>query len=160
MRLPGHTAGDVVLFLPAEKVLLTGDLLVYPVPFCADSHPSDWIGSFEKLSRLDADIFVPGSGQAQSAATLRLVLDSFRTIRQQVRDALHRGLTLQETKKAIELSVIRTRFTHDDATLNAAFNGNFAPIVRRFYDELTEGLEQYQRDRRRRSRGGESTMRG
>jgi cyclase len=144
-RLPGHTAGDVALFLPAEKILLTGDLLVYPVPFCADSHPSDWIASLETLSRLDAKIIVPGHGDAQrDSSFLQLVLVSFRSIRQQVRDALHRGLTWQETQKAIDLTAIRTQFTHDDAELNAAFDGNFAPIVRQFYDEATEGLEQYQ----------------
>jgi hypothetical protein len=73
-----------------------------------------------------------------------LVLDSFRLIRRQVRDALHRGLTLQETQKAIDLTAIRTKFTHDDPDLNAVFDGNFTPIVRQFYDEVTEGLEQYQ----------------
>jgi cyclase len=144
-RLPGHTAGDVAVFLPAEKILLAGDLLVYPVPFCADSHPSAWIASLEALSRLDARIIVPGHGQAQSDSSfLQLVLDSFRLIRQQVRDALHRGLTLQETQKAIDLAAIRTKFTHDDPDLNAVFDGNFTPIVRQFYDEATEGLEQYQ----------------
>lgn len=145
LRLPGHTAGDVAVFLPAERILLAGDLLVSPVPFCADSHPSEWIASLETLSRLDAKVIVPGHGDAQlDAVYLKLVLDSFRMIRQQVKDALHRGLTWQETQKAINLSSIRTQFTHDDANLNASFDGNFAPIVRRFYDELTEGLEQYQ----------------
>jgi cyclase len=144
-RLPGHTAGDVAVFLPGEKILLTGDLLAYPVPFCADSHPSAWIASLEALSRLDAKIIVPGHGQAQpDSSFLLLVLDSFRLIHQQVRDALHRGLTLQETQKTINLAMIRVKFTHDDPDLNAAFDGNFAPIVRQFYDEATEGLEQYQ----------------
>jgi cyclase len=144
-RLPGHTAGDVAVYLPSEKVLLAGDLLAYPVPFCADSHPSAWIASLEALSRLDAKIIVPGHGQAQADSSfLQLVLDSFRSIHQQVRDALHRGLTLQETQKSINLATIRTRFTHDDPNLNAVFDGNFTPIVRQFYDEATEGLEQYQ----------------
>ena len=144
-RLPGHTAGDVAVFLPAEKILLAGDLLVYPVPFCADSHPSAWIASLEALSRLDAKIIVPGHGDAQlDSSFLHLVLDSFQSIHQQVRESLRRGLTLQETQKNINLAAIRTRFTHDDATLNAVFDGNFTPIVRRFYDEATEGLEQYQ----------------
>ena len=125
--------------------MLTGDLLAYPVPFCADSHPSAWIESLEALSRLDAKIFVPGHGRAQmDSSFLQLELDSFRWIRQQVRDALHRGLTLQETRKIVDLTAIRTKFTHDDANLNAVFDGNFAPIVRQFYDEATEGLEQYQ----------------
>jgi cyclase len=144
-RLPGHTAGDVAVFLPGEKILLTGDLLAYPVPFCADSHPSAWIASLESLSRLDAKIIVPGHGQAQQDSSfLQLELDSFRLIHQQVREALHRGLTLQETQKAINLAAIRTKFTHDDPNLNAVFDGNFTPIVRQFYDEATEGLEQYQ----------------
>ena len=144
-RLPGNTAGDVALYLPAEKVLLTGDLLVYPVPFCADSHPSDWIASLEALSRLEAKIIVPGHGDAQrDSAYLNLVLDSFRSIRQQVRDALHQGLTLKQTVQAINLAAIRTQFTHNEPALNAVFDDNFTPIVSRFYDELTEGLEQYQ----------------
>jgi cyclase len=145
LRLPGHTAGDIAVFLPAEKVLLTGDLLAFPVPFCADSHPSAWIESLEALSRLDAKIIVPGHGPAQpDSSFLQLELDSFRSIQQQVRDALHRGLTLQETQKVVNLAAIRAKFTHDDANLNADFDGNFAPIVRQFYDEATEGLEQYQ----------------
>jgi glyoxylase-like metal-dependent hydrolase (beta-lactamase superfamily II) len=144
-RLPGHTAGDVAAYLPVQRVLLTGDLLVYPVPFCADSHPSEWIASLEALSRLDAKIIIPGHGEAQlDGSYLQLVLNSFRTIRQQVRDALHRGLTWQETEKAIDLTAIRNQFAHGDANLNASFDGNFSPVVRRFYDELTEGLEQYQ----------------
>jgi cyclase len=145
LRLPGHTSGDVAVFLPTERILLTGDLLAYPVPFCADSHPTNWIASLEALSRLDAKIIVPGHGEAQQDASfLQLVLDSLRSIQQQVRDSLHRGLTLQETQKALNLATIRTRFTHDDPDLNAVFDGNFTPIVRQFYDEATEGLEQYQ----------------
>lgn len=144
-RLPGHTDGDVAVFLPAEKILLTGDLLVYPVPFCADSHPSDWIASLEALSRLNAKIIVPGHGDAQfDSSFLQLVLESFRTIRQQVANALRQGLTFQQTERAIDLKTMRTAFTHDDPALIAAFDGNFTPVIRRFYDEATEGLEQYQ----------------
>ena len=62
----------------------------------------------------------------------------------QVRQALHRGLTLAETQKAVDLTPIRLRFTHDDSELNASFEGNFTPIVRQMYDEATEGLELYQ----------------
>jgi cyclase len=145
LALPGHTAGDVALYLPEEKILLTGDLLAYPVPFCADSHPSDWIASLEVLSRLDASTIVPGHGAAQhDHRYLTLVLESLRAVRTQVHQALDRGLTLSETQKAVHLESIRSSFTHDDPDLNAQFDGNFAPVVRQLYDEATEGLEQYQ----------------
>ena len=134
LALPGHTAGDVALYLPA-----------YPVPFCADSHPTDWIASLETLSMLDATTIVPGHGPAQhDKAYLNLVLDSLRSVQQQVEDALHRGLTFQETQKAVKLDAIRSGFTHGDPELLASFDGNFTPIVRQMYDEATEGLEQYQ----------------
>jgi cyclase len=145
LHLAGHTGGDMALFLPAEKVLLAGDLLAFPVPYCADSHPTAWIASLETLLRLDANIIVPGHGEAQRDQTyLRLVLDSLRAIQSQVHEALRRGLTLQETQKAVNLDAIRPRFTHDDSDLNESFQGNFTPIVRQMYDEATEGLELYQ----------------
>ncbi len=145
MHLAGHTRGDLVLYLPAEKILLAGDLLAYPVPFCADSHPGEWIASLEALQRLDSSIIVPGHGEAQhDSVYLHLVLDSLKDLAMQVSQALHRGLTLAETQKAVNLDAIRLRFTHDDSELNASFEGNFTPIVRQMYDEATEGLEQYQ----------------
>jgi cyclase len=145
MHLVGHTGGDMALFLPEEKVLLAGDLLAYPVPYCADSHPTAWIASLESLLRLDAKIIVPGHGEAQhDQAYLILVLDSLRTIEKQVHDALRRGLTLAQTQKAVNLDPVRLRFTHNDAELNESFEGNFTPIVRQMYDEATEGLELYQ----------------
>jgi cyclase len=145
LHLVGHTGGDMALFLPRERILLAGDLLAYPVPCCADSHPTAWIASLETLLRLDADIVVPGHGEAQhDQAYLRLVLDSLRTIEKQVHEALRRGLTLEQTQKFVELDPIRLRFTHDDSGLNDSFQGNFTPIVRQIYDEATEGLELYQ----------------
>jgi len=145
LALPGHTAGDIALYLPADKILLAGDLLAYPVPFCADSHPSAWITSLEILSRLDADIIVPGHGAAQhDQRYLTLVLESLRTIRRMVHEALGRGMTLAQTQKTVNLSAIRLSFTHGDPDLNAVFDGNFTPVVKQMYDEATEGLEQYQ----------------
>lgn len=145
LTLAGHTAGDVVLYMPAEKVLLTGDLLSFPVPYCADSHPQAWIASLELLSELDASTIVPGHGPAQhDKQYLTMVLESLKSIRQRVRDALHQGLTFKETVKAVNLDAIRLKFTHDDADLNASFYGNFTPILRQMYDEATEGLELYQ----------------
>jgi glyoxylase-like metal-dependent hydrolase (beta-lactamase superfamily II) len=145
LALPGHTAGDVALYLPAEKILFSGDLLAYPVPFCADSRPTDWIASLETLARLDATTIVPGHGPAQHDQTyLKLVLDSLRGVQQQVEDALHHGLSFQETQKAVKLDAVRSGFTHGDPELVASFDGNFTPIIRQMYDEATEGLEQYQ----------------
>ena len=141
----GNTVGDSVLYLPKERVLLAGDLLVFPVPYCADSHPTPWIESLKALARLDVEIIVPGHGPAQhSKEYLNLVIDSLQSVVDQVHEALRKGMTLEDTKKFVNLDPIRLKFTHDDPDLNASFQGNFAPIVRQAYDEATEGLEAYQ----------------
>jgi cyclase len=145
MHFVGNTVGDSALYLPKEKVLLTGDLLVYPVPYCADSHPAAWIESLKTLSQLDVSVIVPGHGEAQHDMNyMNLVIESLKFVVDQVHEALRRGMTLEETKKFVNLDSIRLKFTHDDPDLNASFEGNFAPIVRQVYDEATEQLELYQ----------------
>jgi cyclase len=145
LRLPGHTAGDVALYLPREKVLITGDLLIAPVPFLASAHPRQWIESLKTLERLDADVIIPGHGPAQhDKAYLRLLMESLQSVVDQVDQAVQRGLSLADTQKFVKLDEIRVRFTHNDPQLDAEFQGNFAPIVRQTYDEETEELELYQ----------------
>jgi cyclase len=145
-HLPGNTTGDAVLYLPKEKILLTGDLLTSPVPFGADSHPARWIESLKTLAQLDVDVIIPGHGAAQhDNAYLRLMMDALQSVEDQVHQALAQGMTLEETRKFVKFDEMRARFTHGDANLNAEFDANFAqPIVLQVYDEATERLELYQ----------------
>ena len=59
----GHTGGDIVIYLPEEKILFTGDLLLEGIPFMGDAFPSDWIETLERLSSLDFNVVVPGHGR-------------------------------------------------------------------------------------------------
>ena len=60
----GHTAGDVVVYLPQERVLATGDLLVEGTSYMGDAYFTDWIDTIEKLKALDFDTVLPGHGQS------------------------------------------------------------------------------------------------
>lgn len=60
----GHTGGDVVVYLPKEKVLITGDLLLESVPYMGDAFLLDWIETLEHLKQLDFDVVMPGHGGA------------------------------------------------------------------------------------------------
>jgi len=137
----GNTPGDTVLYLPKEKVLLTGDLVVHPMPYASNSHHvNSWIESLKTLSRLDADILVPGHGSVQhDKGYLNLVTELLQSVVRQVHEALQRGMTLEETRKFVNLSTIRAKFTHDEPRLNFVFDFNFtAPIVKQVYDEATD----------------------
>lgn len=64
VRHPGRaiTPGDAYLYLPRDRVLVTGDLLVNPITYALFCHPSGWIGALERLDALDAAWIVPGHG--------------------------------------------------------------------------------------------------
>lgn len=58
----GHTGGDVVVHLPKERVLITGDLLVAGIPYMGDGYLLEWAETLEELKGLDFDIILPGHG--------------------------------------------------------------------------------------------------
>ncbi len=58
----GNTAGDAVVYLPKEKIVVAGDLIVYPIPYIYDGYPTEWIQTLQNLAQLDADSIVPGHG--------------------------------------------------------------------------------------------------
>jgi glyoxylase-like metal-dependent hydrolase (beta-lactamase superfamily II) len=60
----GHTAGDVVVFLPNEKVVITGDFLTAGLSNMSDSYPEEWVASLDALKKLDFDTVLPGHGDA------------------------------------------------------------------------------------------------
>ena len=59
----GNTLGDVVVQLPAEKIVATGDLLDHPVPYMLGGFPREWIETLDALEKLGASTFVPGHGE-------------------------------------------------------------------------------------------------
>jgi cyclase len=60
----GHTAGDVVVYLPKERVVATGDLLVNGTSYMGDAYFTDWIATIEALKKLDIGTVLPGHGAA------------------------------------------------------------------------------------------------
>jgi cyclase len=58
----GHTAGDLVVYLPKERVLCSGDLLVEGLANLIDGFVDEWPAALEKLRPLDFVDVIPGHG--------------------------------------------------------------------------------------------------
>ena len=58
----GHTPGDSFVYLPQQKVLITGDLLTWPIPYMRMSFPHEWVEVLRTMNRMEADVIVPGHG--------------------------------------------------------------------------------------------------
>jgi cyclase len=59
-----HTAGDVIVHLPKERIIATGDLLVEGTSYMGDAYFTEWIDTIELLKRLDFETVLPGHGRA------------------------------------------------------------------------------------------------
>jgi glyoxylase-like metal-dependent hydrolase (beta-lactamase superfamily II) len=119
----GHTDKDIVVYLPKEGVLITGDLVVAPVPLIGDqSYVGDWAPTLEKLRALYPSVIVPGHGPVLRDDTyVKLMVELLTSIKQQVDAAAARGATLEETQKGVDLEPLRKRFTNDARELNLIF---------------------------------------
>jgi glyoxylase-like metal-dependent hydrolase (beta-lactamase superfamily II) len=61
----GHTGGDTIVWVPAERVLFSGDLVEYQAGiYTGDAHLKDWPATLEKLRQLKPRALVPGRGPA------------------------------------------------------------------------------------------------
>lgn len=60
----GHTGGDVVVYLPQEKILATGDLITAGLSYMGDGYLSEWADTLEQVKKLDFEWVLPGHGEA------------------------------------------------------------------------------------------------
>jgi glyoxylase-like metal-dependent hydrolase (beta-lactamase superfamily II) len=135
----GVTPGDAFVYLPNEKVLLLGDLIVNPVTFALACYPSEWVHVLERIDRLDARVIVTGHGAPLRDKTLlHGTLDVFNTLLRDGRVANTRGLTADQAKDEIfpKLHDAMVRITNDDPRVNADFKLQLVDwFLHRVYDE-------------------------
>ena len=60
-----HTAGDIVIHVPDQNVMFTGDIVEYhSACYCGDGHFADWGDTLENIAAFDVDAIAPGRGDA------------------------------------------------------------------------------------------------
>jgi glyoxylase-like metal-dependent hydrolase (beta-lactamase superfamily II) len=59
-----HTGGDVVVLLPRERIVVTGDMLTFGVPYMGDGYVAEWPATLEALKGLTYEWMLPGHGRA------------------------------------------------------------------------------------------------
>ncbi len=135
----GNTAGDTVVVVPDARVVVTGDLLVSPVPYGYGCHPAAWIETLERLTSLEATAIVPGHGPVQHDwEYAKKVSALLKALRVQVAEAVAQGATLEQVHERVDLSQFRKDFAGDRADRAAAFGDYFEySAVERAYQEAT-----------------------
>jgi glyoxylase-like metal-dependent hydrolase (beta-lactamase superfamily II) len=136
---PGNTKGDLFLWLPEERILATGDIVVRPTPYGFGSYPRTWAGVLRALKVLDPRIIVPGHGEILTdTAYLDLLAETMDLVVKQVDPMAAEGKSLDEIRAAFDWSPVEARFTGGDAMKGRLFELWFkTPIVEAEYNEAT-----------------------
>jgi glyoxylase-like metal-dependent hydrolase (beta-lactamase superfamily II) len=100
-----NTDGDAIAWLPRERIVVTGDIVVAPTPYGFFSFPEDWIGTIGRIKALDFARLVPGHGEPMSdAAYLDRLIGTLEDVRAQVGPLARQGLSLEEVRERVDFS--------------------------------------------------------
>jgi len=129
---PAHTSGDLMLYLPDQKILFCGDIVTVnearPL-IHREKHGSSagWITSVKGALTLDAVHYVPGHGPVQDRAAIQKMLSNAATERARIKELVAQGRSLKEIQAAV-----------GDPDPAAAGGPPFAPYSEVVYLELTK----------------------
>ena len=100
----GHTGGDVVVYLPKERVVATGDLLGAGPGYLGDAYVQEWGATLDRLRALEFDWVLPGHGEAfqgkDRIGHFQAYLSDFW---QQARSLHDAGVSAEEAARKIDL---------------------------------------------------------
>lgn len=106
-----HTGGDVVIYLPADKIAFTGDMMLGGPSFLGDGHVDEWPATLENLKALDIELILPGHGPRITDLQLIDHVQAFyRDLWRQVVALRAEGKSIGETTAAIDLSAHTENF--------------------------------------------------
>jgi glyoxylase-like metal-dependent hydrolase (beta-lactamase superfamily II) len=124
----GHTDTDVVVFLPKEKIVCTGDLMESVISYMGDAYVNEWPATLDKLMTLDFDTVMPGHGVVFKGK------GHIEAFQRYLRDALKQATELKKAGVAAEAAAPRIdmrAFAPDFPQIRAA--GIDPAAVRRIY---------------------------
>jgi cyclase len=131
-----HTRGDTVVYLPKERVVITGDLLTNGIPNVRSGYPVEWIATLDAIDKLSWDKAIPGHGNVQQGkAQLESLIAYFKDAVAAVKDCVAKGMTLEQAEKSIDLSKDKSAFPNFDT-------GGNTSMIERTWTEITGGAMQ------------------
>lgn len=99
---PGHTRGDTVVWIPAEKVLFSGDLVECDAAcYTGDAQLEEWPATLAAIRALGAEKIVPGRGPALTTPAeivrgLDYTTDFVTTLLASAKEAVAAGMNLKQ----------------------------------------------------------------
>jgi glyoxylase-like metal-dependent hydrolase (beta-lactamase superfamily II) len=126
---PAHSAGDIVVLLPDEKVLFSGDIAVgkrAPYMLSPDVDPRGWENILARLAKLEIEKVVPGHG---TLGTRQAIADTYGYVKR-VNDLAHTFVLEKANATLIEARLRRPDTKLEPASITPEFIANIRAVMR------------------------------
>jgi cyclase len=104
---PAHTSGDLVVYLPDQKIVFTGDIISGALTADPNVHlekngtAAGWVTTAKGIGALDADQFVPGHGDLQTKANIQARVASVEDKEAKIAAMIKDGKSVADIKTAL-----------------------------------------------------------
>jgi glyoxylase-like metal-dependent hydrolase (beta-lactamase superfamily II) len=100
----GHSPGDLIVWLPEERVLFAGDVLVEDgVSMVVDGSSGELLRVLDFFDRMDPDLVVPGHGAipARAADLVRRTREYLTEVQAEMRSAVEKGIPMRRAMASL-----------------------------------------------------------
>ena len=100
-----HTDGDIVVFLPRERMVATGDMITSALSYTGDAFVEEWPATLEAVMALDFDTVLPGHGNVfKGKDHIRNLQAYWRDFYQQATRSESRACRRRKRRRRIDLT--------------------------------------------------------
>jgi glyoxylase-like metal-dependent hydrolase (beta-lactamase superfamily II) len=103
---PAHTRGDNFVFLPRERILFGGDVVLnrfFPILPDPDASGSQWIAILDRLAKLEPVTVVPGHGEVGDSGLIVAMKQHLVAVRDRVQELTAGGKSPEEITQAVSV---------------------------------------------------------
>jgi cyclase len=99
----GHTPGTLLVRVPQDEVLFTGDVVIEGgLPYLGDANSRQWLDALKKISSFNARFIMPGHGTQATQATLDYIGQYVQTICATVEEYYNAGLSRKDVVSKVK----------------------------------------------------------
>ena len=109
----GNTPGDLVVWVPEDRLLATGDIVVHPAPYAIGSDLAPWPATIDAMLALSPRTFVPGHGPVmRDDRYIQDVRELLASTQAQLETLKAQGATKDEMIQRLDTAGFRKRHIH------------------------------------------------
>jgi cyclase len=133
-----HSEGDVIVWIPQKKLVITGDIVVGPTPYETQPNALGMIDALQQIIDMNPSIVIPGHGVVQhDLSYVKLEKEAFTSYIREAEKAVKNNIPIKEAIAYIKLDDLDYKFTGGEDlkvwTLRSMFKGQ---VVYQTYKRL------------------------